>query len=167
MRPTNQTQNERAEATTFRASTCPGGGAAVEPPCVLVVDDEDTLRTILTRELRKRGFDVYSTGSGAEAVEVYCRAARRIDLVLMDVNMPGMSGAETLDALRVADPGVRCCFMTADLRAATQETLLALGGLAVFGKPFPSLTDLCERLRSHAARPAGGREAEEVARWTS
>lgn len=166
MRPTNPTPSERAEATAFRGDGC-STVAAVEPPCVLVVDDEDTLRMILTRELRKRGFDVFSTGSGAEAVEMYCRSARRIDLVLMDVNMPGMNGSETFDALRAADPSVRCCFMTADLRATTQAVLLARGAMEVFHKPFASLTDVCERLRSHAARPVDGASAEEAVRWKS
>ena len=83
---------------------------ATRPPSVLVVDDDDTLRTVLARELRKRGFDVYSTGSGAEAVEMYCRSSTRIDVILMDVNLPGMSGPETLDAILAVDPFVRCCF---------------------------------------------------------
>lgn len=142
--------------TTIPRADAHGERPGTESPRVLVVDDDDTLRMVLTRELRKRGFDVYSTDSGAEAVELYCRSSRRIDLVLMDVNMPGMNGVETLDALRVADPCVRCCFMTADLRASTQETLLARGALAVFDKPFASLSDLCESLRGHASPPADG-----------
>lgn len=134
-----------------------GGGAvpllAQSPPCVLVVDDEDALRVILTRELRRRGFDVYSTGSGAEAVEMYCRSSTRIDVVLIDVNMPGMSGPDALAALQANDPGVRCCFMTADQQPETREALLALGALMVFGKPFASVAELCDSLRRHAARP--------------
>lgn len=127
--------------------------AAHGPPCVLVVDDDDTLRLILTRELRRRGFDVYSTGSGAEAVEMYCRSSTRIDVVLIDVNMPGVSGPEAFDAIRAVDPLVRCCFMTADQQPETREALLALGALVVFGKPFASVAELCDSLRRHAARP--------------
>lgn len=132
----------------------PAGG----PPCILLVDDEETLRVILSRELRKRGFDVYSTGSGAEAVETYCRTGVRIDLVLLDVHMPGMSGPDALSALRADDPDVRCCFMTADHRPMTRQALLARGALEVFGKPFESLTGLCESLRRLA-----GSSADELA----
>ncbi len=119
---------------------------AQSPPCVLVVDDDDALRTILTRELRKRGFDVYSAGSGAEAVEMYCHSAARIDVVLMDVNMPGVSGPDALDAILAVDPFVRCCFMTADDRPGRHAALLARGAAAVFAKPFASVKALCATL---------------------
>ncbi|MBX9626690.1 MAG: response regulator [Gemmataceae bacterium] len=127
-------------------------------PCVLVVDDDDALRAVLVRELRRRGFDAVPAAGGAEAVEAFARLAGRVDLVLMDVNMPGVSGPDALAALRRADPGVRCCFMTADHRPDTRAALLAGGAAAVFGKPFPSAAGLCEALR----RLAGG-----VTRWTS
>lgn len=126
-------------------------------PCVLVVDD-DALRAVLVRELRRRGFDAVPAAGGAEAVEAVGRLAGRIDLVLMDVNMPGASGPDTLDALRLAAPDLRCCFMTADHRPDTRAALLAGGAVAVFGKPFPSVAGLCEALR---------RLVEGVTRWTS
>lgn len=146
-----------------------GGDPPDQPPALLVVEDDDTLRTVLARELRKRGFCVQTAASGAEAVEEYARPAGRIDLVLMDVNMPGMSGPEALAALRADHPGVRCCFMTADQRHTTRTALLALGALAVFGKPFVSLTELCESLRRYATQPVNGWEptTEEATRWTS
>lgn len=150
-----------------------GGGAgpllAQGPPCVLVVEDENALRAVLSRELRKRGFDVYSAGSGAEAVEVYCRSPARIDVVLMDVNMPGMDGPDALDAIRAVDPFVRCCFMTADDRPGRRAALLARGALAVFGKPFASPGELCDSLARHAARPGTGTEpaVKETTQWTS
>ncbi|MCE9562376.1 MAG: response regulator [Planctomycetes bacterium] len=152
---------------------CRGCGAglllAQSPPCVLIVDDEDTLRVILTRELRKRGFDVYSTGSGAEAVEMYCRSSTRIDVVLMDVNMPGMSGPDTLDSIRDVDPFVRCCFMTADDRPGRHAALLASGAAAVFGKPFASVKELCETLKQIAGETFGESDSlvERSAKWRS
>lgn len=133
-----------------------GPPPAQGPPCVLVVEDEDALRAVLARELRKRGFDVYSTSSGAEAVEMYCRSSFRIDVVLMDVHMPGMSGPDALDAIRAADPLVRCCFMTADDRPGRHAMLLARGAAAVFGKPFASVQEVCERLGHLAGSHASG-----------
>lgn len=150
-----------------------GGGAgpplAQSPPCVLVVDDEDALRTILTRELRKRRFDVYSTGSGAEAVEMYCRSSTRIDVVLLDVNMPGMSGPDTLDAILAVDPFVRCCFMTADDRPGRPAALLARGAVAVIAKPFASVKEVCETLRGLAGETLRKSDSlvEGSAKWTS
>ena len=165
----HETEEDSVMTAILQSAVTAGLLSTEGSPCVLVVDDEDALRTILTRELRKRGFDVYSTDSGAEAVEMYCRSKNRIDLVLMDVNMPGMSGPDALAALRADDPGARCCFMTADPRPATWEALLTLGAVAVFGKPFPSLTELCESLRRYATRPTAGMEpaTQETTRWTS
>lgn len=129
------------------------------PPTVLVVDDDDTLRMVLARELRKRGFNVYSTGSGAEAVETYRRLGGRIDLALLDVNMPGMTGPDVLAALRTIDPLVRCCFMTADARTETRSALRKAGGRDVLAKPFASLAEACETLKRLADGPRGdGRE---------
>ena len=149
--------------------TAVGDAHPDQPPTVLVVEDDDTLRVVLARELRKRGISVRTAADGAEAVEEYARPAGRIDLVLMDVNMPGLSGPEALAALRADHPGVRCCFMTADQRPTTRRALLARGALEVFGKPFESVAQLCESLRRLATRPAAGREpaTKEATRWTS
>lgn len=139
------------------------------PPAVLVVDDDHTLRAVLAGVLRRRGFVVWAAAGGAEAVAVYRRHGREIDVVLSDVNMPGMSGPDMLAALRGVDPGVSCCFMTADARPETREALLALGGLAVLDKPFPSLADVCDALKGLAERSGRGRERD-AARgdlWTS
>lgn len=153
----------------FPSTEAAGGAPPGHPPTILVVEDDDTLRTVLARQLRNRGFCVRTAAGGAEAVEEYARPAGRIDLVLMDVNMPGVSGPEALAALRADHPGVRCCFMTADHRPETRESLLARGALEVFGKPFVSLTGLCESLRQLATRTAAESDPtpEEVTQWTS
>ena len=142
---------------------------AQSPPCVLVVDDEDALRAILTRELRKRGFDVYSTDSGAEAVEMYCHSSTRIDVILMDVNMRGISGPDALDAILAVNPFVRCCFMTADDRPGRRAELLTRGAVAVFGKPFASVKELCETLKRIAGETFGESNSlvKEGVKWTS
>lgn len=155
-----------------RSESHPIGSRSVgdaRPPAILVVDDDRTLRTVLAGVLRKREFVVWAATGGDEAAEIYRRHGPEIDIVLSDVNMRGMTGPDTLAALRSIDPSVRCCFMTADERPATRTALLALGALAVFGKPFASLTELCESLRGYATRPVNGWEptTEEATRWTS
>ena len=139
------------------------------PPCVLLADDDDVLRLVLARQLRRSGFEVFATACGAEAVEMFCRSAGRIDLVVLDVNMPGLNGPATLEAIRAADAEARCCFITADPWPETRESLLARGALEVFGKPFPSVSELCNTLRCLAAEtPAGTRTSREGGvRWTS
>lgn len=141
---------------------------SVAPPGVLVVDDDDALRTVLGRELRKRGFAVWLAPGGREAVALYPRVADYVDLVLLDLNMPGVNGRETFAALREVAPDVRCCFMTADHRSESLAALLADGAIDVFHKPFSSLSELTLSLRElarpgNAAVPAN----REAAQWTS
>lgn len=131
----------------------PAHAAAVRPPAVLVVEDDDTLRLILSRELRKRGFVVWAAAGGREAVELYRHLAGRVDVLLADVNMPGMTGPEVLAAVGEIDPLARCCFMTADDRPETRAALLAAGGREVLTKPFGSLAEVCAALRRLVARP--------------
>ncbi len=146
---------------TGPANGSPVGGS----PGVLVVDDDDTLRTILARELRKRGVRVWVATGGREAISLYADLAEEIDVILMDMHMPGMNGDEACAALRAGAPNVRCCFMTADLRPGTRKALLASGALEVFSKPFASLAALCDALRAHAT-PSGAAPGE-AARWGS
>jgi two-component system NtrC family response regulator len=78
---------------------------------LLVVDDEESQRTVLAGFLRKRGFDVTTATRADEAVSVV--ATRSVDLVLTDMKMPGMSGIELLDAIRRINPEVAVILMTA------------------------------------------------------
>jgi CheY-like chemotaxis protein len=61
---------------------------------ILVVDDEESLRSIVCRTLRDEGFGILEAAHGAEALEVIEKAGRPVDLVVTDVVMPGMDGRE-------------------------------------------------------------------------
>jgi CheY-like chemotaxis protein len=65
-----------------------------ERPRVLIVDDDLSVRKVLYRILENGGYDVLSAGSGAEAVAIFRRSSRAIDLLITDYNMPGMNGLE-------------------------------------------------------------------------
>src|SRR5258705_5618030 len=65
---------------------------------LLLVDDEETNRDALSRRLARKGFTVLTAKSGRDALEMI--DAHRVDAVLLDVMMPGMSGIETLRRLR-------------------------------------------------------------------
>lgn len=122
-------------------------------PCILLVDDDEVLCLILARELRRKGFDVYSSGCGSEAVELYCRFKGQIDLVLMDVNMPRMTGPAALQAMRACDSDVRCCFVTADEAFDSHDAITSQGALAVFRKPFHTVAELAVALRQITKSP--------------
>jgi CheY-like chemotaxis protein len=123
------------------------------PPGVLVVDDDEPVRTLLGAALPRLGFAVWLAASGQEALTAYAEHGGSIAVVLLDVVMPGLDGPQTLAALRRTDPAVRAVFMTAHAGAYTEEALLGLGASRVVYKPFPSLTGLAQLLREVAAGP--------------
>ena len=107
------------------------------PIGVLVADDDPDLRTLLDIALKEYGFLVWLAAGGKEAVEAYQRHRRAIDVVLLDVEMPGLDGPQTLQVLRTQDPAVRACFMTGGSGRYDEPALLEAGAAHVFRKPFP------------------------------
>jgi two-component system, cell cycle sensor histidine kinase and response regulator CckA len=67
---------------------------------VLVVDDEAAVREVVRKMLERAGYEVRVAGGGVEAIECYQNHVGEIDLILMDLSMPGMSGVDAFDALR-------------------------------------------------------------------
>ena len=103
---------------------------------VLVVDDEDGVRRLIAVGMRRRGFAVWPAADEREALELFRVHGAVIDVVLMDVRMPGHDGPQVLAALRERHPQVRCCFMTGDPGEYTEDGLRELGALTVVHKPF-------------------------------
>lgn len=104
---------------------------------ILHVEDDPDIRTITEIALATvGGYDLKQCADGQEAVEM----ARdfKPDLLLLDSMMPGMSGAETLEALREFDHirSVPAIFMTAKAQPEEIEAHLNLGAIAVITKPF-------------------------------
>jgi CheY-like chemotaxis protein len=128
---------------------------------VLVVDDEACIRDVLSIGLRHHGFAVWLATEGYEALDLYRRTCTAIDVVLMDVQMPGLDGPHTLAALQELNPSVRCCFMSGDLGSYTEGELLALGAVAVLHKPFSlaEVSYVLEQLASQTAPPKSSKRA--------
>ena len=74
---------------------------------ILLVDDEESLLALGARMLENLGFSVLTAADGLQAVELYRQRGKEIDLVLMDLTMPHMDGAEAFGELRRLNPGVR------------------------------------------------------------
>src|SRR6516165_904666 len=71
---------------------------SAEHGSLLVVDDDETNRDVLSHRLQRKGFCVTVAENGAQALDLV--RARRFDLVLLDIMMPGLNGLEILQALR-------------------------------------------------------------------
>src|SRR5947207_9928954 len=78
---------------------------------VLIVDDEEVLRDVLEVVLRREGFDVVLASSGEEALNVL--DTEDVDLMILDVMLPGISGIDTLRAVRISNPSLPVVVITA------------------------------------------------------
>ena len=104
---------------------------------VLVIDDDEELRTLLKHMLVGVGHEVELASDGAEGLQIFGK--RRPDLVLTDINMPGLDGHEVIAALRVLHADVPIIAVSGGSAIAKDELLLkasALGAVEVIMKPF-------------------------------
>jgi DNA-binding NtrC family response regulator len=106
---------------------------------ILVVDDEDALRTVLSGELASEGYDVRTAADGDEAVTEMGKAT--FDLVLLDIKMPRMNGFEVLKFIKEKHPKTKVVMLTgfADLKNAIESK--KLGADDFVSKPY-DLVDL-------------------------
>ncbi len=102
---------------------------------VLVVDDEPAPREIARDLLARLGYRVTTAASGNEAVEAL-RAGQEVDLVVLDMLMPGMDGHETYEALLRVRPGLRAVVVSGFSKTADVDRCLALGAHAFLKKPY-------------------------------
>ncbi len=71
---------------------------------ILVVDDEESIHLLYREELEEDGYQVFSAMNGEEAIEL--SESNPIDLVILDINMPGMDGIEVLRQLKAKNPAL-------------------------------------------------------------
>jgi CheY-like chemotaxis protein len=110
-----------------------------------VVDDDVLIRTLLHVALCRQGLAVWVAADGAEALRLYRQHRVKIDLVLLDVNMPGLDGPQTLELLRAENPSLRACLMSGARDHYSEAELAALGVTCFFAKPF-QVADLLQQL---------------------
>jgi DNA-binding response OmpR family regulator len=101
---------------------------------ILAVDDEPDLRSLLRILLTNRGYEVLEAASGTEAVELV-RSEPRIDLVIMDIMMPGLNGVQACAEIRKFST-VPMLFLTAKSQLADKAEAYASGGDDYLAKPF-------------------------------
>jgi diguanylate cyclase (GGDEF)-like protein len=112
---------------------------------VLVVDDDDTNRSLVAKALEFEGYQVRQAESGLAGLQVINEW--KPHLVLLDVNMPGLNGLETLAKLRVRDEYVSVIFVSANSRTEDVIRGLDAGADDYVCKPFQVL-ELLSRVRS-------------------
>lgn len=141
-------------------------GVESELPVVLLAEDDDELRRLLARKLRRRGLDVVEARTGTQLVELVVEHTveplapeqKEASLVISDLRMPGRSGLDVLRLLRRSNVEVPVILMTAFGSREVHDEARLLGAAAVFDKPV-DLDELAAAavaiLRPYAAESAG------------
>jgi two-component system cell cycle sensor histidine kinase/response regulator CckA len=148
-----QVQSELNQGTTFRVflPACDGGGQA-EPSLaatgsprgrgetVLVIEDEPSVRVVTTQTLEAFGYKVLAAADGAEAIQLHQTHKDDIRVVLTDLMMPGMDGAEAIRILRARDPRLKI-IATSGIGVDSSDHAQPLEGVDHFlAKPYTAPT---------------------------
>jgi DNA-binding response OmpR family regulator len=115
-------------------------------PVILVVDDDLPILTLMRNLLREFGFEAQVANTGAAALEAV--KVKTPDLVLLDKNMPGMSGTDVILSLRREGGMARVPVVILSGEPVEPEEIARLGAVGAVMKPF-DVMDLVERIRVH------------------
>ncbi len=114
---------------------------------ILVVDDETTVRRFAKIALEKRGFAVMVAESGEEGVALLLQPGNKVDLVLLDLTMPSMSGEEAFDQMRRVDPTVPIVLSSGFSHATATQRFHGKNISGFLGKPYTG-AQLCDAVHS-------------------
>ena len=136
----------------LRDASEPTETATVETPMprgsetILLVEDEDVVRSLAQEVLEQAGYRVFSVSSGNEALRLFQESAERIDLLLTDVVMSEMSGKELADRLADLRPAMRVLFMSGYTDEAIVHHGIVDSNVQFIQKPF-SPESLAKKIR--------------------
>ena len=116
---------------------------------VLLVDDEDLVRRSTARVLHYKGHDVVDAPDGRQALRLY--SEQRPDIVMLDLDMPGLSGKETLLALLELDSDAVVIMITGDSDPEQARSLCELGAQSLLGKPW-TIAELMDAIETASRR---------------
>jgi two-component system cell cycle sensor histidine kinase/response regulator CckA len=111
---------------------------------ILVVEDEDIVRTVMQKSLELLGYEVEATASGYEALRLY--ETQSYDLVIVDIMMPEMSGDELFFRLKKVDSNVPVLIASGYSSEERSNAILSSGGLGFIQKPF-AVDELAKEVR--------------------
>ncbi len=129
-------------------------GASTHRGTILLVDDEKIVADVAEQMLKKLGFQVLTAKDGFSALQLYHDRKSEIDLVLLDMIMPGMGGRETFDGLKADNPEVRVLLASGYSLDEQVQSMLRQGCAGFISKPF-NLRQLGDKLREVFDRSQG------------
>jgi len=130
--------------------------------CVLVVDDEEPIRSSLTRFLVQQGYEVTAAATGAEALDVLRR--QKIACVLLDIRMPDTSGIDLVPEILELEPQAALLMLTAVNDAASAALSMQRGAMDYLTKPV-DLPDLGRAIQRALRRRDTQIESQQINHW--
>ena len=113
---------------------------------ILLVDDENAILDIGNKNLTSYGYDVITAQSGEEAIEIIRNMDSSPDLVILDLNMPGMGGNKSLEILLEINPGIKVIIASGYSASDHVKNALDSGAAGFIAKPY-QLSDMLKRIR--------------------
>ena len=113
---------------------------------ILIVEDEDSVRNLAVRSLSYYGFNVISAPGGKEALQICGSYSEKIDMVLTDAVMPGMSGPELVPKIKELLPTIKVLFMSGYTEDAIVDGGILRPDINFISKPFGP-ADLAQKVR--------------------
>jgi two-component system catabolic regulation response regulator CreB/two-component system response regulator ChvI len=119
---------------------------------ILIVDDEEDIRMVLSKGLTNEGFIVQAEGDPVKALKDYRKGG--FDLLLLDIRMPEMNGFELYREIRKLDPQVRVCFITAfEIYFDEFKRVFPKINVSCFIRKPVTIAQLARAVREELARP--------------
>jgi CheY-like chemotaxis protein len=122
------------------------GGEPGGTETILLVDDDQNIRELLKEILDRFDYRVLSAQSGEESLEIYREKKDKIDLVLMDLNMPGMGGRQCLKELLDLEPALKVIVSSGHCTQGEIEETMRLGAAEFLTKPYHH-SELLKKIR--------------------
>jgi len=113
---------------------------------ILLVDDEELVCEVGAQMLERMGYRVIEANRGGQALEIYKENRHKVDLVILDMVMPKMSGGETYDRLKAIDAGVEVLLSSGYSIDGQAEEIIKRGCNGFIQKPF-NMNDLSQKIR--------------------
>ena len=114
----------------------PSPGKILGKETILLVDDEEKVLTVCGDSMKLLGYNVYTADSGDKAIGIFSEKSDTIDVVVLDMIMPGLSGKETFRQLKKIDPQVRVLLASGYAMEGQAEEIMKEGCAAFIQKPF-------------------------------
>ena len=107
-----------------------------EKKYILIVDDEAIIRDLVSDVLKENDYDILTAANGEEGLEIYKKNQQIIDLIILDIIMPGISGGELFKLIREINPDMKIIITSGYSKQKVTKTIMASGANGFLPKPF-------------------------------